>query len=426
MNGKKIHPWAWIPSLYFAQGLPYEVVMRVAVVMYKRLGIANADIALYTSLLGIPWIIKPFWSPIVDILKTKRWWMVAMQLIIGAGMAGVALSIPAPFFFRATMAFFVLLAFSSATHDISIDGFYMLALTPFQQSYFIGIRSTFYRTAMITGQGILVMFAGWMEKVTESVPAAWCITFVLVAVLFVLLSVYHYFMLPRVETVKNKDAQTFKAVLHEFAGTFVSFFRKKGIAPAIAFFLLYRLSEAQLVKIASLFMLDKPHLGGLGLETGMVGFTYGTVGVIALVLGGITGGIAISLKGLKFWLAPMMIAMNLPNLVYVYLSFTQTQALWLINAAVAVEQFGYGFGFSAYLLFMIYMSDGPYKTAHYAICTALMALGLMLPGMVAGWLQEWLGYKLFFIWVMLCTVPPFFVLPFLHIHRHFGMKNSPK
>lgn len=417
MKERKINPWAWVPTLYFSQGLPYVIVMTVAVVMYKRMGISNTDIALYTSWLYLPWVIKPFWSPLVDILKTKRWWIIAMQLLIGAGLASIALSIPAPFFFRLTMMFFWLLAFSSATHDIAIDGFYMLGLTPFQQSYFVGIRTTFYRVAMITGQGLLVMLAGWFEKTTGNIPFSWAFTFGVVAVIFLLLAIYHQIILPRPRVDVDRDINhSFFSVMKEFAGTFSSFFRKKGIVPAILFFLLYRLAEAQLAKMAAPFMLDTKETGGLGLSTETVGFIYGTLGIIALVFGGITGGIAIAMRGLKFWLLPMMLAINLPNLVYVYLSYAQPDNLWLINASVMVEQFGYGFGFTAYTLFMIYFSDGVYKTSHYAICTAFMALGMMLPGMAAGWLQELLGYRHFFIWVMVCTLPAFFLIPFLKIN----------
>ncbi|GHT79220.1 MFS transporter [Bacteroidia bacterium] len=424
MKPLKIHPWTWLPTLYFTEGLPYVILMTVAMVMYKNMGISNTDIALFTSLLNFPWLIKPLWSPFVDILKTKRWWILIMQFFIGAGLAGVAFAIPAPFFFQATMAVFTLLAFSSATHDIAIDGFYMLELSPFQQSYFVGIRTTFYRIAMITGQGLMVMLAGRLEKVTGSVTFAWTLAFGAAASIFLLLSLYHSLVLPKQDAVRTVPQKSFTDVLGEFGATFVTFFQKKGIVAAIVFLLLYRLAEAQLTKIAVPFMLDTADKGGLGLETEITGFVYGTVGVVALVLGGISGGVAISLKGLKQWLVPMMLALNLPDIVYVLLAYFQPDNLWLVNAAVAVEQFGYGFGFTAYTLFMIYIAQGCYKTAHYAICTAFMTAGMMLPGMAAGWLQEMIGYRLFFIWVMICTIPAFFVLPYLKIDGSFGMKKN--
>ncbi|MGQ1890073.1 MFS transporter [Thermophagus sp. OGC60D27] len=607
-------PWSWVPTLYFAQGIPYVIVMTVSVIMYKRLGISNADIALYTSWLYLPWVIKPLWSPVVDLLKTKRWWIVIMQLLVGAGLAGVALTIPAPGFFRYTLAFFWLLAFSSATHDIAADGFYMLALDEHKQALFIGIRSTFYRIAMITGQGLLIILAGffetstglppvafsvhaqpdlppriersdfdqpadssklafiltgeelhiptqkataetidslklwaseqnlangfvmpaveitttketgwwtnhisgplkaqlkalfgrheaegpalhpgnvgligvrltkapnedeevvlntgfrrgdesislvqgerivmnhtnwnktawmvvqldpklqghstaWFEGRSGKIPLAWSLTFVILTVLFLVFFVYHRFILPRPASDKPAVQENDEGLFQEFFITFKSFFRKKNIGSALAFLLLFRLGESQLVKLASPFMLDAREIGGLGLTTGDVGLIYGTIGILALTLGGILGGWVASRNGLKYWIWPMALAMNLPNLVYVYLSYAMPQNMWLISASVAVEQFGYGFGFTAYMLYMIYFAAGSHKTAHYAICTGLMALGMMIPGMISGWIQEIVGYHNFFIWVLICTIPGFIVIKFLKIDPHFGIKKAEK
>ncbi len=416
-------PWKWIPTLYFAEGLPYVLVMTVSVIMYKRFGISNTDIALYTSLLYLPWMIKPIWSPFVDLIKTKRWWIISMQLLIGAGLAGVAFVIPAPFYFQATMAFFWLLAFSSATHDIAADGFYMLGLNSSQQSFFVGIRSTFYRLAMISGQGLLIILAGVLETSTGNVHYAWSITFFIVAGIFISLMVYHRFILPKPDSDKKSNELSPAAILKEFGKTFVTFFAKKNVLIALAFFLLYRLGEAMLVKIASPFLLDSRELGGLGLSTETVGMTYGTIGIIFLVLGGILGGITVSRLGLKALIFPMALSITLPNIVYVFMSYTLPENIFIINAMVALEQFGYGFGFTAYMLYMIYFSDGEHKTAHYAISTAFMAAGMMLPGMIAGWLQEAVGYQLFFIIIMLCTIPTLAVIPFLKIDKNFGRKN---
>lgn len=614
---KKMSPWAWIPTLYFAQGLPYVVAMTVAVIMYKRLGISNTDIALYTSWLYLPWVIKPFWSPFVDLIKTKRWWIVTMQLLIGAGLAGVAFLIPMSFFFQATLAVLWLIAFSSATHDIAADGFYMLALDGSQQSFFVGIRSTFYRLAMITGQGILIIIAGSLESFTglepmqfsaqsskttqtevvlqaqdfsipktdemtfvafpenlilntSNIPAdslnkikafaseqnqkngfiaiektaeelksenaswwtqkvsaplgnfiktnfgekrdavagtdgkvgnasvvavkltkkpeagedvvlntsfasgdksislvsgerivftadnwdkpaylviqldyklrdevksqfkgisgniklAWSITFFILAGFFILIFIYHRFILPHPASDHSTPTNSAKDILIEFGNTFKTFFQKPGVGLAITFMLLYRLGEAMLVKMASPFLLDAREVGGLGLTTGQVGLVYGTVGVISLTLGGIVGGIAASRKGLKYWIWPMALCITLPHLAFLYLSWFTPENLFLINAAVAVEQFGYGFGFTAYMLYMIYFADGEHKTAHYAICTGFMAMGMMLPGMIAGWLQDMLGYNHFFIWVMICAIPTLAVIPFLKIDRQFGIKKE--
>lgn len=421
-NTKQKSPWAWIPTLYFAQGIPYVVAMTVSVIMYKRMGISNTDIALYTSWLYLPWVIKPFWSPFVDLIKTKRWWIISMQLLIGAGLGGVAFLIPMPFFFQATLAVFWLIAFSSATYDIAADGFYMLALNTQQQSFFVGIRSTFYRIAMISGQGLLIVLAGAMERITNDIKLAWSITFFVLAGVFVIIMIYHRFILPKPESEKSDLNSAPKDVMHEFAITFKSFFEKKDILLALTFFLLYRLGESMLVKIASPFLLDGREVGGLGLSTEQVGIVYGTIGVIALTIGGIVGGIAASKGGLKRWIFPMALSITLPNLAYVYLSFFQPENFWLINIAVGIEQLGYGFGFAAYLLYMIYFADGEHKTAHYAFCTGFMAMGMMLPGMMAGWLQELVGYQNFFLIIVACAIPTLAVIPFLKIDKDFGKK----
>ncbi len=614
---KKSSPWAWIPTLYFAEGLPYVVAMTVAVIMYKRLGISNTDIALYTSWLYLPWVIKPFWSPFVDLIKTKRWWIVSMQMLIGAGLAGVAFLIPMPFFFQATLAVLWLIAFSSATHDIAADGFYMLALDSSQQSFFVGIRSTFYRLAMISGQGVLIIIAGSLESwtglepmqftvqssntaqtemvmpagnaaiastdemtfiafpenlvlstnnisvdtlnkiktfaseqnqangfvavektaaeikkddaswwthnvsaplghfiktnfgekreivsgsdgkvgnagvvavrlskkpepgedvvlnssfgkgdksisllsgervvfnesnwdkpaylvvqldyklrdevksefkgISGNIKLAWSITFFILAGMFILFFVYHRFVLPRPVSDHATATHSANDILREFGGTFKSFFQKPGVTLAITFMLIYRLGEAMLVKMASPFLLDAREVGGLGLTTGQVGLVYGTVGIIALTLGGIVGGIAASRRGLKFWIWPMALCITLPHLAFLYLSWFLPENLFLINAAVALEQFGYGFGFTAYMLYMIYFADGEHKTAHYAICTGFMAMGMMLPGMIAGWLQDLLGYNHFFIWVMICAIPTLAVIPFIKIDKNYGIKKK--
>lgn len=613
MGNKTKSPWAWIPTLYFAEGMPYVVVMTVSVIMYKRMGISNTDIALYTSWLYLPWVIKPFWSPIVDLLKTKRWWIVIMQLLIGAGLAGIAFTIPMPSFFQYTLAFFWLMAFSSATHDIAADGFYMLGLEEHEQAFFVGIRSTFYRLAMITGQGLLIILAGSLESRTGlepvrfeissepnqksesqglnenqtfaektgdlrfvlsneslvipiesisneeaneistwaksnnlangfieeektleenspswwstnisgplknklkaswgktenvgqsgsrkqgnigvmgvhlssspdpgeevvlilgrksgdknfnlihgerlvftgnnwnknawvlvqidpklekassasfeglsgNIPFAWSITFYVLTGMFILFFMYHRFILPH--PASDVAVAEGKSMLKEFWETWLSFFKKENIGAAIAFLLLFRLGESQLVKLASPFLLDSREVDGLGLTTSDVGLIYGTIGIIFLTIGGILGGYLASKKGLKYWIWWMTIAINLPNLVYVYLSYATPSNFVIIASSVAVEQFGYGFGFTAYMLYMILFAEGKSKTAHFAICTGLMALGMMIPGMISGWLQEIIGYQNFFIWVMICTIPGFIVVKFLKIDPRFGIKKA--
>lgn len=609
---KRNNPWQWVPSLYFAEGIPYVIVMTLSVIMYKRLGISNTDIALYTSWLYLPWVIKPLWSPIVDLLKTKRFWIVVMQLVIGAGLAGVAFTIPVDRFFQFTLAFFWLLAFSSATHDIAADGFYMLGLSSGDQAFFVGIRSTFYRIAMLTGQGLLVILAGALETATglepievvvnaqnseyqqiefkpgEYLPVsegdglyfvseeeislpiasvekqkadsvfqltekwnienkfyaeenseakgdkepglwtrivsqplkvflkdkfgakvaktgnetgnlalvpvrlsqqpengetvvlnfgyekgnasiklmrnyrfefternwnkpafavvqldpklkkeasaifvgrsgnisfAWSVVFGVIALMFLVFSLYHRLALPHPSSDMSNKTEG-KNVLAEFFSTFAGFFRKKEIAVILLFLLIYRLGESQLVKMAAPFLLDSRESGGLGITTGDLGLVYGTAGIIALTLGGILGGIVASRSGLKYWLWKMVVMMNVPNAVYLLLSWFMPQSLWWIISAVVFEQFGYGFGFTAFMLYMIYVSEGKHKTAHFAITTGFMALGMMIPGMLSGWLQDIVGYQSFFVWVLICSVPPFLIIPFLKIDPEFGIKKK--
>lgn len=421
---KEKSAWWWIPTLYYAEGVPYVVVMTAAVIMYKNLEISNADIALYTSWLYLPWVIKPFWSPIVDMFKTKRWWIVVMQLIIGGAMAGVAFTLPMSNFFQYTLAFFWIMAFSSATHDIAADGFYMLGLDDSKQAFFVGIRSTFYRLAMITGQGFIVMLVGYLNDMYGDMKLAWSIALVVLAVMFALFCIFHWFVLPRPAQDKKVVVEEGDSILHSFIHTFVLFFKKPKIGYVLAFLLLYRLGEAQLVKMASPFLLDSREQGGLELSNTEVGLIYGTVGVIALTLGGILGGILASRKGLKYWLGYMVIAINLPNGVYAIMAWLQPESVYFVSSMVALEQFGYGFGFTAYMLYMIYVSEGNHKTAHFAITTGIMALGMMLPGMVSGWIQEALGYSNFFIWVLFCTIPILFIIPKLGIDPHFGKKDK--
>jgi len=416
--------WAWVPSLYFTEGLPYVIVMTVSVIMYKRLGISNTEIALYTSWLYLPWVIKPLWSPIVDLFKTKRSWIIVTQFFIGAGLAGVALTIPVSNFFQYTLVFFWLLAFSSATHDIAADGFYMLGLTTHNQALFVGIRTLFYRFAFLSGQGLLVILAGQIEESTGNISFAWMITFFILSGLFALFAIYHLIILPKPTSDEQRNQMQLKSLMNNFFKTFAAFFKKKNILLILLFILFYRFGEAQLVKLASPFLIDGKELGGLALTTSEVGFVYGTVGIIALSLGGLLGGFVAAKDGLKYWIWWMLIAINVPNLAYVYLAFSQTSDFILINLCVGVEQFGYGFGFTAFLLYLIYISEGEFKTSHYAIATGFMALGMMLPGMISGWIQEQIGYQNFFIWVCISTIPAFIITKFISIDENFGKKVS--
>ena len=418
------NPWLWVPSLYFAQGLPYAIVINVTVIAYKGFGISNADIALYTSWLYLPWVIKPLWSPVVELLKTRRAWIWAMQLIIGGGLAGVALTFPLARFFQWSLAFFWLLAFSSATHDIAADGFYLLALPEAEQSFFVGIRNTFYRVATICAQGLLVILAGLIKTRTGNIALAWTTAFVAIAAVVTGLGLYHWLILPRPVADKPGHPHSLPEAFSKFFATFAAFFKKPRIVTMLLFLLLYRFGEAQLTKMIQPFLLDARHVGGLGLSTEQVGLIYNTVGVIALMFGGILGGIAVSRRGLRAWLWPMVFIMHLPDMVFVYLARAQPENLHVIAACIAVEQFGYGFGFTAYMLYMIYIARGEHQTAHYAICTGFMALGMMIPGMFSGRLQERLGYPHFFAWVLLATLPGFIMTALIPLDAAFGKKTS--
>lgn len=427
-NRQGARNWSWIPTLYFAEGIPYFIVNNISVIMFTNMGMSKGDMAMYTSLLYLPWVVKPLWSPFVDIIRTKRWWIVAMQVLMSVAFALAAFSLPHPAaetivtghapvsIFVVTLVVFWITAFASATHDIAADGFYMLALDTRDQSLFVGIRSTFYRLSSIFGQGVLVVVAGLLETRLGDIPQAWSVTLAACSLLFGALTIYHAFFLPRpsadamrnvpgaVLSEKGRSSADVRAVLMEFGRTFKTFFMKPQIAVASAFMLLYRLPEAFLVKMMNPFLLDSPENGGLGLSTEMVGFVYGTVGVAALTVGGIAGGVAASRWGLKKSLWPMALSLTLPCLAFVFLSAFQPHDIWIVAGCVLLDQFGYGFGFTAYMLYLIYFSEGEFKTSHYSLCTAFMALSMMLPGMVAGYLQESMGYYGFFWMVIACCL----------------------
>ena len=422
-NQKLSRPYLWVPSLYFAEGLPYVAVMTVSLILYKQLGLSNADITFYTSWLYLPWVIKPLWSPFVDVVKTKRWWILTMEVLIGAAFGGVAFTIPTSFWLQGSLFFFWVMAFSSATHDIAADGFYMLGLNAHQQTFYVGIRSTFYRLATIFGQGVLVMIAGNLQVVYRgAISYSWSLMFYLVMGLFLGLWIWHCVSLPHpAEDAPRRDASA-ASIMRESLSTFVTFFQKPQWLVGVLFMLLYRMPEGLLVKVSSLFLVDSPSAGGLGLSPQEYGLVQGTVGVIGLTIGGILGGILASRDGLKKWLWPMVMAITLPDVVYVYLSYVLPSSLFVVNACVFVEQFGYGFGFTAYMLYLIYYSRGEFKTAHYAFCTAFMALSMMIPGLFAGALQELVGYRHFFIIVMACCAVTFIVTAFLKVDSDFGKK----
>lgn len=414
--------WGWVPSLYFIEGLPYVMVMTLSVAMYKRLGVGNAEIAFYTAWLYLPWVIKLLWSPYIDAVLTKRRWIILTQWLLAGAFAAVAFALPGPGYFRISLCAFWFVAFASATHDIAADGFYMLALNENRQSFFVGIRTLAYRMAMLFGQGGLVVFAGMLEKRTGDIPMSWAVTMGVVSLIMAIAALWHSFILPHPES--DKPQRSGKGIGCAFVRSFVSFFKKPQAATALLFMLLYRLPEAQLVKLIYPFMLDPRSEGGLGMSTTAVGTTYGVYGLVALLAGGIIGGFAVARGGLRRWLKPMAWSMSLTCLTFVYLSFFNASPGWVVDICVVIEQFGYGFGTTAYTLYLIYYAIGPYKTSHYAIATGFMALGMMLPGMAAGAIQEYIGYRAFFLWTMICCAATLAVTYYIHIDPSFGLKRK--
>ena len=422
---KKTNPWSWVPTLYFAEGLPYVAVMTISLVLYKQLGLSNAEITFYTSWLYLPWVIKPLWSPFIDLIKTKRWWIVSMELLVGAAFGGVAFTIPTQFWLQGTLFFFWVMAFSSATHDIAADGYYMLGLDEHQQAWFVGIRSTFYRLATIFGQGVLVMIAGNLQVIyRNSISYSWSLMFYGVTGLFIALWLWHSAILPRPKEDAPREDVNARTIWKEFVNTIITFFQKPQVVAGILFMLFYRMPEGLLAKVSALFLIDAAHNGGMGLSPQEYGLVQGTVGVIGLTLGGILGGICAGRDGLKRWLWPMVCAITLPDIVYVYLSYALPESLLVINVCVFIEQFGYGFGFTAYMLYLIYYSQGEHKTAHYALCTAFMALSMMIPGLFAGALQETVGYPTFFLIVVVACSMTYIVTALLKIDPEFGKKKQ--
>ncbi|MDO4957225.1 MAG: MFS transporter [Bacteroidales bacterium] len=419
---KSRNPWKWIPTLYFAEGLPNVAVAAISIVMFKRLGLSNEATTFFASLITLPWVIKPIWSPFVDLIRTKRWWVILMQILMTFSFLGVALSIETHWFVTLSLIFFAILAFFSATHDIAADGYYMLELNSHKQSLFVGIRSTFYRLSTIAGKGLLVMLAGLLETITRNVHRSWSITFLVLAIIFGLLTIYHYFFMPKAEKDVPSNEHSAHELMQDFVKTFTTFFKKPGALPAICFMFFYRFPEALLSSVGTLFLLDPPSQGGLGMSTQEFGLATGTVGIIGLTLGGILGGFLAAKWGLKKSLWPMVLLITVPDVLYVLLSIFQIQNFAVINAFIFIEQFGYGFGFTAYMLYLIYYAQGESQTSHYAICTGFMALSLLVPGLFAGALQEMVGYTTYFIIVIASCAITFAVSAWIKIDPEFGKK----
>ena len=419
-------PWAWIPTLYFAEGLPNVIVTALSIVMYMQMGLTDTEVGLYTGWLALPWVVKPLWSPFIDLLKTKRWWVLAMQLLMGSALAGIAFTIPTAFWFQGTMFFLFAMAFASATHDISADGFYMIELDEHNQTKYVGLRNTFYRLAVIFVNGALVWLAGILEKKFHvSTVYTWALIFYGLAGLFIGIWLYHCRMMPHPKE-DTESEKTVGQVAHELKSmllTFFSKFKPGDTALVMLFLLFYRFPEALLNTMTKTFLMRSNIEGGLGLSLKQYGIAQGTVGLIGLLLGGILGGVLVSRDGMKRWLWPMVCAITLPDVVYIFLSYTLNANLWLVSTCLFIEQFGYGLGFTVLTLYMLYYSQGKFRTSHYSICTGISYLGLMLPGMVSGYIKDAVGYQTFFIIVMACCLVTFLVTAFLKIDPDFGKKK---
>jgi PAT family beta-lactamase induction signal transducer AmpG len=397
------NPWTFLPSLYFAEGLPYVLINTVSVILYKRMGLDNTAIAFWTSWLYLPWVIKMFWGPFVDVYSTKRRWILSTQAAMSLCMFAVAFSLRSESFFALSLAAFFAGAFISATYDIAADGFYMLALSQKDQALFVGLRAGFYRLAMIFGSGFLVYVAGMLETSSGRIAGSWSTVLGISGGIFALALAYHYFILPY-PAADGRPAAPGASERTSFGEVI----------------LFYRLGEAMLLKLVSPFLLDPKSAGGLGLATKEVGLVYGTVGVVCLVSGGILGGWLISRFGFKQCVWPMVIAMHAPDLFFVYMAYAQP-GLGLVYPLVALEQFGYGLGFTVFTVYLMYSAQGRYKTSHYAISTGIMALGMMLPGFASGWLQQAVGYRTFFIIVCVMTIPGMLTIPFLRQEKREDM-----
>jgi len=412
--------WAFVPSLYFVQGLPYVIVNNVSVVLYKTLGVTNSTITLWTSWLSLAWAFKAFWSPLVDGVATKRLWTVAMQLSMAPVLVLVAASLGLPWFFTASLVLFFVLAFLSATHDIAADGLYMVGLDDAQQSAFVGVRSTAWRMALLVGEPALIFAAGALAPQLGQ-AGGWSAVLVASGGLFAAATVWHWFILP---VAPDDTPRPGASMLATSWATVRTFLHKDEIVPAILFIGFFRFAENHMGKLLYPFLIDPVADGGLGLSIEAAAVAKGTVGMLALTIGGILGGFAIYRHGLKAWLWPMAVAINVPNLVYVYLAWAQPESYALVCVGIAIESFGYGFGFTAYLMYMIRFADGPYKTAHYAFATGLMALAVSLASFWSGPLQEEIGYLNFFAWVCVATLPGFLVTGLIDVPADFGRRRD--
>jgi MFS transporter, PAT family, beta-lactamase induction signal transducer AmpG len=415
---KKINPAFWVPTLYFAEGLPFVVINVVSVLMYKAMNVSDARIAFFTTIVIFPWTLKPLWGPFLEMFKTKKYFVVATQFIGGISFGLLALTLQTHNFFGYSLAFFAIIAFNGATHDIAADGVYINVLDSKEQAKYIGWQGAFYNVAKVLSQGAFVFIAGELEQ-SIGLVTAWTIVMTVFGAIMVLLSLYHSRMLP--VGGSSEPIKTAKEAFATFRKVFITFFEKKYIAWGIAFIILYRFAEGQAMKIVPLFLRAARSVGGIGLSTAQIGIIYGFFPPAAFILGAILAGYFTSKLGLRKSLFILCAFFNIPFAVYVFLAFALPVSLYTIGAAVVFEYFGYGAGFIGLTLFMMQqIAPGKYKMAHYAFATGIMNLGLMIPSALSGFISDFLGYKHFFLWVMIATIPSFLItwfVPFREIEE---------
>lgn len=411
-DNKSINPICWVPTVYFAMGLPFVALSMVSVLMFSDMGVSNAQIAFWTSLIMLPWTLKPLWSPFLEMFKTKKYFVVATQMVTGVAFGLVALSLPLPDFFCYAIAFMGVIAFSGATHDIAGDGVYLTELNATMQAKYIGWQGAFYNLAKILTNGGLVYLAGSLKD-SIGIVHAWMVIMGICAAIMVVLSLYHVRMLPSGGAASG-DVRTVKDAMHMLWEVIRTFFQKKYIIWYICFIILYRFAEGYVMKIVPLFLKAGIDQGGLGLPVQEIGIIYGTFGAAAFVLGSILAGYYISAFGLRKTLFSLCCVFNIPFVVYLLLAIYQPSNVWVIGSAIVFEYFGYGFGFVGLTLFMMQqVAPGKHQMAHYAFASGIMNLGVMIPGMMSGYLSDWLGYRNFFIWVLVATIPAFLVTWFV-------------
>ena len=429
INGRS--PISWVPTLYFAMGMPFVVLNMVCVLMFKGLDVSDAQIALWTSIIMFPWTLKPLWSPLLEMYKTKKFFVIVTQIATGCIFGLIALALHLPDFFAVCIALLSVIALSGATHDVAADGVYMASLSKDDQARYIGWQGAFYNIAKIAATGGLVMLAGVLIKhftgdvstldaaaaavaKRQGTVMAWTVIMAVIGVIMVLLGLYNAKFVPADRRDTSTERPGLKETMVELGNVFVDLFRKRHIIYYILFIILYRFAEGFVMKIVPLFLKADRANQGLGLSEEQIGLCYGTFGAAAFVIGSILAGYYVAHRGLQKSLFSLCCVFNLPFIAYTLLAIYQPESLWLIGGGIVLEYFGYGFGFVGLTLFMMQqIAPGKHQMAHYAFASGIMNLGVMLPGMLSGYVSDWLGYRDFFIFVLVCTIPAFLITWFV-------------